>query len=305
MAVETENMVSVFILAYNQEGFIEQTINSILEQKTNFSFNIVIGEDCSTDNTLRIIKSYQKTFPEKIRLITSNENVGLIKNFVRTIKECDGKYIAICDGDDFWIDKNKLKIQVDFLEENPDFSIVFTNKNNLFKNGKKVQSVFKKPDITSFENLVQENYIPSVTVLFRNSFYQQDLPSWFLKYPYGDWPVYLMTVKDGTKIKYLDMVTANYRKDTGITSNVSQRVSQYLRVNINILKDLLKEKSFGSRVKTIKRSIEVNELRLLSTLNHEKKYLKAIHQYIRLLFRTNLISLTKIYLYSLKKSFKK
>ena len=88
-------MVSVFMLTFNQEYCIAHTIESVLMQKTDFKFKLVIGEDCSTDRTLEICKKYKQKFPEKIKLITSNQNDGLIQNFIRTLKQCKGKYIAI------------------------------------------------------------------------------------------------------------------------------------------------------------------------------------------------------------------
>ena len=138
------NIVSVFILVYNQELYIKQTIQSILDQKTNFDFNLVIGEDCSTDNTLKILNDFKDKYPDQIKLISLKKNIGLIHNFVNTVKECDGKFIAICDGDDFWLDECKLQKQVDFLENNLDYSIVFTNKTNLFSNGTLKDSEEKK-----------------------------------------------------------------------------------------------------------------------------------------------------------------
>ena len=82
------------MLAYNQEQYIEQSIDGILMQKTNFNYELVIGEDSSTDNTRQICEDYQKKYPTKIKLLPSlNKNIGLIKNYIRTIKACDGKHI--------------------------------------------------------------------------------------------------------------------------------------------------------------------------------------------------------------------
>lgn len=136
-----DNTVSIFILTYNQENFIAKTIDSILMQKTNFPFQLVVGEDCSTDATRIICEKYASDCGDKIKLLPNlNKNIGLIANYMRTIKECDGKYIAICDGDDYWIDENKLQKQVDFLESHLDFSIVYTNVRRLFSNGEFIKS---------------------------------------------------------------------------------------------------------------------------------------------------------------------
>lgn len=297
-----QNMVSVFMLVYNQEQCINQTLDSILNQKTNFPFNIVIGEDCSTDNTLSIIRKYQEQHSSKIKIITSEQNVGLIKNFARTIKACDGKYIAICDGDDYWIDENKLQKQVDFLEIHSDFSIVFTDKNDLYSDGTIVAPVLKKPDVSYFDDLIKGNFIASVTVLFRNTFYQKNLPEWMLKYPYGDWPVYLKTVNNGQKIKFLNTVTANYRKDTGTSAKLRKKISEVIEVNLNILEDISKDEYFLSNKTSVIKSITQHKLELMKAYNREKLYFKAFRLYLKLLFKVNIYQLKKQYLYSLLKS---
>ena len=121
-------MVSVFMMAYNHENYIEQAISSVLMQKTNFEFKIVIGEDCSTDKTREVIQQFSSTHPEKFILLFHNPNIGAWANQFDILSNCIGKYIAICESDDYWTDVDKLQKQVDFLESHPDFSMVFTNR---------------------------------------------------------------------------------------------------------------------------------------------------------------------------------
>jgi glycosyltransferase involved in cell wall biosynthesis len=102
-------LISVLVLTYNQEKFISETINSILSQVCSFSYEIIIGNDCSTDRTTLICEDYVNKFPEKIKLINREKNVGLTKNYVDCLKICRGTYIAQCAGDDYWIDKHKLQ----------------------------------------------------------------------------------------------------------------------------------------------------------------------------------------------------
>lgn len=117
-------MVSVWMIAYNHEGFIKQAIDSILMQKTNFKFEIVIGEDCSTDKTADIIREYQKKHPDIIKARFNAPNLGMSANTLKSFSECTGKYIAMCEGDDYWTNENKLQIQYDFLENNPQYGLV-------------------------------------------------------------------------------------------------------------------------------------------------------------------------------------
>ena len=118
------NLLTVWVITYNQERFISQCLDSILMQETNFPFQIVIGEDYSTDNTRRICENYANNY-SNITLLPLEKNLGLVKNWERTLNACQGKYVAMCEGDDFWIDCKKLQKQFDFLEANPDFFISF------------------------------------------------------------------------------------------------------------------------------------------------------------------------------------
>ncbi len=120
-------LVSGFILTYNHEDYIAEAIEGVLMQETDFPIELVIAEDCSTDDTLAIVMAYQKKYPDTIRVVTSDQNVGSIKNSLRATKACRGKYMAFCEGDDYWNDPLKLQKQVDLLEQNPDCSGCFTD----------------------------------------------------------------------------------------------------------------------------------------------------------------------------------
>lgn len=118
--------VSVIIITYNQEKTIAQTIESILMQNGDFTLELIIGEDCSTDNTVNICKAYQQNNSQQIRLLSQDENQGIVKNFIDTIRLCRGNYIAICAGDDYWIDHQKIAKQLAFFLKNPDYGVVST-----------------------------------------------------------------------------------------------------------------------------------------------------------------------------------
>ena len=298
--------VSVFLLTYNQEAFIVQTLDSILSQKTNFKYQLVIGEDCSADNTRAICEAYASNFPEKIKLLPALEkNIGLIANYVRTIKECDGKYIAICDGDDYWIDALKLQKQVDFLEINPGFSIVYTRVRKLFPNGEfKESTIVPKKTTSDFDDLIFDNFIPSVSVLFKNiQDHQNQLPNWILKFPYGDWPTYLWTIKNGGKIHFINQVTAVYRMQIGVSTQVRKSVSNALLLNLGILKCIFNDPVFSHKKNIVLKAIKKHEVSLMTSYNREKQYLKGFKQYIYNLKQVpKNFKLTKLYLYSIYKS---
>jgi len=115
-------MVSVATIAYNVGFFLEECIESVLSQRTSFMVELVIGEDCSTDDTRGIALEYQRRFPGVIRVLQHSENLGLTPNSIATQNACLGKYIALLDGDDYWTDPLKLQKQIEFLENNPEYS---------------------------------------------------------------------------------------------------------------------------------------------------------------------------------------
>jgi glycosyltransferase involved in cell wall biosynthesis len=119
--------ISVRIITYNQLRFIRQTLDSVLAQETEYSYEIVIGDDCSTDGASEVIDEYAGRFPERIRVLRPEKNLGANQNDIRTRAACRGRYIAWLDGDDYWTDPLKLQKQVSFLEANPDFVMCFHN----------------------------------------------------------------------------------------------------------------------------------------------------------------------------------
>ena len=120
-------LVSVKMITFNHAPFIAQAIEGVLRQKTKFPFELVIGEDCSIDGTREIAYRYQEKYPDIIRIVTSDQNVGMKKNGYRTTKACNGKYIAFCEGDDYWHHPGKIQKQVDYLEANPDCGMIYSS----------------------------------------------------------------------------------------------------------------------------------------------------------------------------------
>jgi glycosyltransferase involved in cell wall biosynthesis len=225
-------LVSISCVTYNQKKFIGQAIESFLAQKTTFPIEIVIGEDCSTDGTREIVAKYRDQHPDKIRMITSEENVGPLINGYRTKKQCRGKYIAICDGDDYWVDPLKLQKQVDFLEANPDYIMVYTDIENIDENGVNIPTTpfyeDQKKKYASgniFFNLLKGNFINTLTVCYRADTINDlladrrliDSKKWYV-FDYWYW----LQIAKNYKIKFLNEKTAAYRiHKSGISRNNS------------------------------------------------------------------------------------
>lgn len=298
----SEICVSIFMLTYNQEKFIGQTIDSILDQKTNFRYQLVIGEDYSTDDTRVICERYATEHPEKIRLLPSKKNHGLINNFIRTFKECDGKYVAICDGDDYWTDPLKLQKQVDFLENNSDYSIVFTSIKFQYPNGDTHDVVWEElNESLNFEDLIFSNFIPSVTALFRNKQGEENFPAWINRFPYGDWPIYLWTSKHGEKIKYLKEITAVYRKEIGVSEKLKKTQSDIARVNLEIVEFVYRDETFQSKKEVVKESLLQHKFALMGIYFRETKFLASRILAMELIW-IDPMRVLRAYLYILKRT---
>lgn len=184
----TEPLVSVKMITYNHAPYIAQAIEGVLQQKTNFPIELVIGEDCSTDGTREIAFEYQKKYPDVIRVITSDRNVGGGKNSRRTTKACRGKYVAFCEGDDYWHNPHKLQKQVDYLESHPECGLVYSDYDVYHAESKKLIKEFikyrkaevpKDPDISEFfvGRGAMRIAILTCTVMLRRSLYEQIVES--------------------------------------------------------------------------------------------------------------------------------
>lgn len=207
--------LSICCITYNHENFIAQALDGFLMQKTNFGYEIVIGEDCSTDKTLEIIKQYQERYPEKIKLFANKTNIGMMPNFIKILKECAGKYIALCEGDDYWTDPYKLQKQVNFLETNEDYAICFHEAICLFEDGKEFfYNNIKHNTTFGFLDLTQKNFISTASCVFRVNDYHRLMPDWFLKLNVGDWGLHLLNASSG-KIYFFNDCMSVYRIHSG------------------------------------------------------------------------------------------
>lgn len=169
--------VSVALITYCQEKYIRKAIESILFQQTNFQYEIIVGDDCSTDATCRILLEYKEKYDDKITLILHEKNVGVTRNYYDVFKRCRGKYITILEGDDYWTDSNKLQRQVDFLENNTQYIGVAHTFNLVDGNGSFVRkytegnSSEKSVNIDSF---LRGDFFRVTTVVFKNIFIESN-----------------------------------------------------------------------------------------------------------------------------------
>lgn len=213
-------LVTVCIITYNHEKFIKQAIDSVLNQITDFKYIIIIADDFSTDSTRNIITEYKEIYNDKIQLLLQEKNVGPAQNFVDLIKKPNSKYLAYLEGDDYWVDKNKLQEQVDFLENNPSFSLVHSSVIAL-QNGEKIYPPPLKPwNITNpeadLEYGLQRPLAFSGTTVFKKINFDKFLNYKYKKVRAGDWAFWVILLLFGNA-KFLNKPTAVYRVGVGVS----------------------------------------------------------------------------------------
>ncbi len=221
-------LLSVLMITYNHEKFIGRSIESVLAQKTNFDFELIIGDDHSTDSTALVAKKYADQYPEKIKLLSHTSNMGVIPNFEHTLQRCKGKYIAMLEGDDRWIDELKLQRQVNFLEENPDYALCGghtvseSSKSkfiyDLIKNFKFIRQrsfLLQKYDV---DDVMISNHFKTLTVVFRAELMRKPLDPNFYKSTILDWLIYIsLGMNSDMKAKYANLphIMAAYNVHAG------------------------------------------------------------------------------------------
>ena len=227
-------LVSIIVPTYNQSEYLELTLLSIINQKTNFHYEIIISNDASTDNSdsviQDIIKSKVNNENISIKYFNHEKNLGVIKNWMFCIEQCEGKYIAICEGDDYWIDENKLQKQTDFLEQNHDYGLVFTNSKRINNNDIYENVINIHLDDSKYKYLLPENIIPTLTTLFRND--QQVIEEYFhllntKNWTIADYPLWFL-INKRYKIHFLKDYTAVYRITSNTTSRPNDVIKKYL-----------------------------------------------------------------------------
>ncbi len=208
--------VTVLLTTYNHEKYIAQALDSVLMQETDFDFEIVLLEDCSTDGTREILRAYQTKYPGKIRLRLAEHNQRSNKAFAEEFLASASVYIAMLDGDDYWTSQKKLQTQVEFLRGHPECALCFHNALRIYEDGSRVpfrHNSAGQKQISVLEDLWERNFIAGCAAMLRKDVLWQ-FPDWFYNLPYGDWPLYILCAHHG-KIGYIDEIFGVYRIHSG------------------------------------------------------------------------------------------
>ena len=253
-------LVSICMITYGHEKFIEEAINGVLMQECDFEYELIIANDSSPDNSDDVINTIIKNH-QKGKLITyfkQEKNIGMMPNFISALEQCKGNYIAVCEGDDHWTDPLKLQKQVDFLNVNTNYSACFTNI-NMLNNGILSKEVLKKKHKKDFDSIsvFYDLWVPTLTILYRKNSLKLPLPDQFSKVNNGDLFLFYLLAQEGM-LGYLDFVSGVYRQhENGVWSGedtitqIEKRITTFVLIkdyfNENLkIKQILQEKITAS-----------------------------------------------------------
>lgn len=200
------------MITYNHERYIRQAVESVLMQETNTPVEIVIGEDCSTDQTRAVLGELQAQNPGRLTLQLHNRNVGMGRNFSHVYEACTGEYVAILEGDDYWTSPYKLQRQIDAMEANPTWAICFhavAVRQDRLVDFPRIMPNWHSDRSVPLQVLLRNNVIQTCSVMYRRSLLTQ-IPAWFDELPIGDWPLHILFGLRGD-IGYIGEVMAAYR----------------------------------------------------------------------------------------------
>ncbi|AJQ99760.1 putative glycosyltransferase - possibly involved in cell wall localization and side chain formation of rhamnose-glucose polysaccharide [Enterobacteriaceae bacterium bta3-1] len=239
----TDIQVSICCITYNQESYITTAIESFLMQKTNFPFEIVISDDCSTDNTSGIIAKFAEKYPSIIKVIANDHNLGANDNFLNTFNHSSGEYLATCEGDDYWCDEYKLQKQFDAMSINK--NVMFSFHPCLLHRGQKVtnSASYNKGNVVAFYGVADvlqslNQFAPTSSYMFSRQIVLM-LPRWFSNAPVGDLFLELYGMRNHSGL-YLPWVMSVYRLEAiGSWSSGTQRKNDvYIQRHLSLIEHL-------------------------------------------------------------------
>jgi len=276
-------LASVCTLVYNHEKFIEESLVSTLNQQCSFDYEVVVGEDCSSDQSRNILINYKKQYGEKLNLLLPDKNLGMMGNFYATMDACTGKYIAFCEGDDFWNTQDKLQKQVDILEANPDVGLVFSNF-NIKEKHRKVSSIIKNDPEYSVqpEEILVANSIATCTVVCRRELLNEARA--FLgekRFAMGDYPLWLY-IAQKSKIAYIDEPLATYRIVGGSATNQGyQKQLAFLESQQEVKSYFMERFTYSESIQQRVRSEYLPKKLMLCFLTNRRSELKRCAQELK------------------------
>lgn len=295
--------VTVVCITYKHEEYIRQALDSFLMQKTNFSYQIFVGEDKGPDSTADIVREYAEKYPDKIVAFLREENMGAQRNLIDMCKKAKSPYIAFCEGDDFWIDEYKLQKQYDLMEAHPEYRACFAETeiladeswylNKYYKPYKGIRSIPRSiPGYKRKSEMKMDYYIgfgPAHTssMFFRWN-YELEIPEWYYRHIYGDHSIMMLQVGDGLLGYIPDIMSVYRRSDVGVLMN-DDIVEHFINTReswIEMAMDLEQHfrENYGDFAnEAIKKRIEleyINYIKYLLKRGCRDKFAEAFQKYV-------------------------
>lgn len=255
-----QSMVSVVMITYGHEKYIEEAINGVYMQQTDFAVELIIANDCSPDNTDEVVKNLIANAPENITIkyTLHEQNLGMMPNFMWALEQAGGKYIALCEGDDYWTDPLKLQKQVDFLEGKESYSLTFSNANILRETEQ--NKIVEERDLVILNNsrqfsdieILEDWIIPTASVLFRNFENWKEIENILIdkRFIFGDIVLFLYLSKKG-KIWGMSDYLVTYRRQPNGATQVENHFTHNIKYRTH-LKTLIEYFGVHLRTKKIK-----------------------------------------------------
>lgn len=215
-------VVSVCMITYNHAPYIREALESIVGQKCDFEFELIVGEDCSKDGTREVCLEYQAKYPQIVRVLFSDQNVGPYQNDLRVMGSVRGEFVSLCEGDDYFTDVNKLQKQVECLRKHAECAVCFHPVRVVYEEETRPEEIFPSREYRygktrlGLDDLLKRNFIQTNSCMYRWRFGKsEDVRSFFLdEIIPGDWYLHLLHAQKGAII-FLDEVMAVYRRHKG------------------------------------------------------------------------------------------
>lgn len=220
--------ISVVVITYNQENCIDRALAGVFAQRGDFELEVVVANDASTDSTLEHILKWKERFPENLKLVNHEKNVGFRKNYLSAVKAATGKYMCMCDADDYWIDRHKLKRQMEYMESHPDCAVTFHRIVNVYEQtGVKTLSNGGQKAECDIVDLSRRNFITNLSVMYRRELVPaENLPEWIGDVSLPDYAYHMIYAAHGN-IHYFRRPMGVYSKNSEGAWSLSSRVHQY------------------------------------------------------------------------------
>lgn len=291
-------VVTVYCMTYNHESYIEKTLEGFVSQQTNFRFKVIVHDDASTDGTAEIVRKYAEKYPDIIFPIFQTENkysqhISIFDNFIKP--ELEGRYIAVCEGDDYWCDMQKLQMQYDYMEQHPECALCVHNTKRIDADGKELHKLFNE-SLIDVDYTTDEIIVAGGGGLFHtSSFFMRTksrfaFPDEFKISGIGDYPLSIWLSVDGKYVHYIGKVMSAYRMKvpgswTSRNANTYDKKIAFRKDSIDAIKRMddytggKYHKSFEKRLKVLDYQIFVinrKYVRILVNPKYWKLFLSSI-----------------------------